>query len=220
MKSGLAKGKRNTARANGSVAQLVGRRKTPAGRDGCRVNTRAAAAGCRRGSRSGPAARARSAATGSAWRSVAVRVRAARHVAECRGHFLDADHAGRRASVACLLLGGCRSARRNAERISGIAVCQLAIRRRVCRCGLCLDARRRKRRQHQGQRGHQGGFLHRPTRFCCGLAALLWDVSLTFLVIVSFEPDWRSRARLFKTPRKEFHTVALRGFPNRVASRI
>ena len=149
MKSGLAKGKRNTVRANGSVAQLIGRRKTAAGRDGCCVDTRAAA-GCRRGSRSRPAARSRSAATGSAWRSVAVRVRAARHVAECRGHFLDADHAGRRASVACLLLGGCRSARRNAERIGGIAVRQLAIRRRVCRCGLCLDARWRKRRQHQG----------------------------------------------------------------------
>ena len=62
---GTLNGKQNTARANGSVAQLVGRRKAPAGRDGRCVGARAAA-GCRCGGRSRPAARARSAATGSA----------------------------------------------------------------------------------------------------------------------------------------------------------
>jgi hypothetical protein len=71
-----------------SVAQLVGRRKLRAGRDG-RCVAAGTTARCRPAARSCTAARSRAAA-----RSVASPVRAGGYVAERRGHFLDADNAG------------------------------------------------------------------------------------------------------------------------------
>jgi hypothetical protein len=76
---------------------------------------------------------------------------------------------------------------------------------------LCLNARGCQAQQHQGQRGHQGKFLHRSTRFCCKLAALLWRVSSTFRVQVSFEPDWLNTGQRFSKLRaKNSIAVALR----------
>jgi hypothetical protein len=109
-----------------SVAQFVGRRKVRAGRDRwCAADSAAA--------RSRPAARL-----------VAIRVRAGRYVAECRGHVLSADNAGRWRSR------GCQLAALNGRLL-------LAVRGG----DLCCDRRRR-----QQQCSNQREFLQmRPNRF-------------------------------------------------------